>query len=164
MNLDLLVATLLLFVGAFICLMAELVVPAHGFMAVLCAVFALAGVILSFMVGPAFGIICLIGVLVLTPFLITAFVKLYPRSPVGRRVLLRGPNPGNVAAVSKQQQIELTSLIGQRGVAITTLRPAGTGLISDQRISCISEGQIIEKGAPICGVGVSGGQLVVRAM
>ncbi len=164
MNLDLLIASILLFVGAFICLAAELVVPAHGFMAMLCAVFAISGVILSFIVGPAFGTICLFTALILTPFVVAGFVKYYPHSLVGRRVLLRGPVPGKVSAVSKEQQTELTALVGRMGVALTTLRPSGTGLIDDQRIACISEGLIIEKGAPIRGVAVSGGQLVVQGL
>ena len=53
MNFDLLMACILLFVGAFICLVAELVVPAHGFMAILSAAFAISGMILSFIVGPS---------------------------------------------------------------------------------------------------------------
>ena len=164
MNLDLTVASILLFVGALISLLAELVVPAHGFMAIVSAAFAISGVILSFVVGPTFGMICLFALLVLTPFVVTGFVKFYPHSPVGRRVLLRGPDPRKVNAVSNSQQIELTALIGRPGAAITTLRPSGTGLIDGHRIACMSEGPIIEKGAPICAVAVSGGQLVVQAI
>jgi membrane-bound ClpP family serine protease len=164
MNLDLLIASILLFAGALICLAGELVVPAHGFMGILCAVFAIAGVILSFIVGPAFGTISLFTTLILTPFVVAGFVKYYPHSPVGRRVLLRGPMPDKVSAVSTSQQIELAALVGQQGIALTTLRPSGTGLINEQRIACISEGPIIEKGAPIRGVAVSGGQLVVQGL
>ena len=164
MNFDLLMACILLFVGAFICLVAELVVPAHGFMAILSAAFAISGMILSFIVGPTFGMICALALMLLTPLVITGFVKYYPHSPVGRRVLLRGPNPQKVNAVSKDQQIELTTLIGRTGYAVTTLRPSGTGLIDSHRIACISEGPIIEKGAPVRAVAVSGGQLVVQAI
>jgi membrane-bound ClpP family serine protease len=163
MNLDMLAATSLLFVGAFICLIAELVVPAHGFMALLCAAFTISGIISSFIVGPIFGMICLFAALILTPILVAAFVKFYPHSPVGRRVLLRGPNPLKISASSKEQQIELSALVGREGVAITMLRPSGAGLFESQRIACISDGPIIEKGNPIRGVGVSGGQLVVQA-
>ena len=153
MNFDLLMACILLFVGCFICLLAELVVPAHGFMAILSAAFAISGMILSFIVEPTFGMICTLALMLLTPVVITGFVKYYPHSPVGRRVLLRGPNPRKVNAVSKDQQIELTALIGRTGYAVTTLRPSGTGLIDSRRVACISEGPIIEKGAPVrcCG-------------
>ena len=164
MNFDLLSACILLFVGGFVCLLAELVVPAHGFMAILSATFAISGIILSFIVGPSFGIICAVALLVLTPLVITGFVKYYPHSPVGRRVLLRGPNPQQVNSVSKDQQTELTALIGRTGYAVTTLRPSGTGLIDNHRIACISEGPIIEKGAPVRAVAVSGGQLVVQTI
>ncbi len=164
MNFDLLSACILLFVGGFVCLLAELVVPAHGFMAILSATFAISGIILSFIVGPSFGIICAVALLLLTPLVITGFVKYYPHSPVGRRVLLRGPNPQQVNSVSKDQQTELTALIGRTGYAVTTLRPSGTGLIDNHRIACISEGPIIEKGAPVRAVAVSGGQLVVQTI
>jgi membrane-bound ClpP family serine protease len=164
MNVDLLIASILLFVGALISLLAELIVPAHGFMAVVSAAFVISGIILSFTVGSTFGTICLFALLVLTPFVVAGFVKFYPHSPVGRRVLLRGPNPRNVHAISTDQQLELTALIGHSGTAITTLRPAGTGIIEGRRIACMSEGPVIEKGAPIRAVAVSGGQLVVQAI
>ncbi len=161
---DLVLACIFLFVGAFICLIAELVVPAHGLMAILCALFAISGVILSFMVGTAFGLFSLFGALVLAPFLIAGFVKFYPYSPVGRRILLRGPKPGIVAGASEEQQADLAVLVGRYGVAVTTLRPSGTALIDGRRVACISEGPIIEKGTPIQALGVSGGQLLVQVL
>jgi membrane-bound serine protease (ClpP class) len=40
-------------------------------------------------------------------------------------------------------------LVGQRGVAATTLRPAGVGIFGDERIDVVSEGPWIEEGSVI---------------
>ena len=53
-------------------------------------------------------------------------------------------------------------LIGSEGVAFTTLRPAGTGLFKNRRLSVTTEGDYIERNTPIRIVEVEGSRIVVR--
>lgn len=58
---------------------------------------------------------------------------------------------------------ELQSLLGQSGVALTTLRPSGTAEIGGQRVDVVSEDAYIASGAPIRVIKVEGFRVVVAA-
>lgn len=53
-------------------------------------------------------------------------------------------------------------LVGARGVALTDLRPSGTGLFGEERIDVVSESEWIEAGTPIRIVSSEGYRHVVR--
>ncbi|GMR14132.1 MAG: nodulation protein NfeD [Gemmatimonadota bacterium] len=53
-------------------------------------------------------------------------------------------------------------LVGSEGVAITDLRPSGTGLFLDERLDVVSESEWIEEGTPIRVVSSEGYRHVVR--
>ncbi len=53
-------------------------------------------------------------------------------------------------------------LVGSEGVAITDLRPSGTGLFEDERLDVVSESEWIEEGTPIRVVTSEGYRHVVR--
>ncbi|WP_241156690.1 nodulation protein NfeD [Bacillus sp. FJAT-42376] len=55
-----------------------------------------------------------------------------------------------------------SDLIGQHGVCLTALRPAGTVLIGDERIDAVSEGTFTEKGKTVKVVKTEGMRVVVR--
>lgn len=60
--------------------------------------------------------------------------------------------------------VERPELVGQTGVAQTNLRPSGAALINGRRIDVVTEGPMIERGAPIKVVAVEGIKVVVRAI
>ena len=53
-------------------------------------------------------------------------------------------------------------LIGTNGVAFTPLRPGGTGVFNDRRLSVATQGEFLEKDTPITVVEVEGGRILVR--
>ncbi|KAB2333914.1 NfeD family protein [Bacillus mesophilum] len=55
-----------------------------------------------------------------------------------------------------------TELIGTEGYALTALRPAGTVVISNERIDVVSEGGFIQKDAKVRIVKAEGSRIVVR--
>ena len=162
MPIDLIIAATLLFVAAAILLVAELVVPAHGLLAVICSILTVGGMVTCFFIGPAVGIISIVAVMMVGPIVLYAGVKYYPKSPVGRRVLMHRPSPESIKGFSDQHR-ELAGMTGRRGVAVTTLRPAGVCVFDGRRMASVSEGMIITTGTPVVVVGVSGAQVVVRA-
>ncbi|HLR64504.1 MAG TPA: nodulation protein NfeD [Pseudogracilibacillus sp.] len=54
------------------------------------------------------------------------------------------------------------NLIGLDGIALTTLRPAGTALINNERMDVVTQGDYIEKNEPIEIIYVEGMRVVVR--
>ncbi len=56
----------------------------------------------------------------------------------------------------------LHELLGQQGVAITLLRPAGIATFGDRRIDVVTTGDLIDKGAKITVVEVGAGRVVVE--
>ncbi|NLN45964.1 MAG: hypothetical protein GX153_05290 [Clostridiaceae bacterium] len=57
---------------------------------------------------------------------------------------------------------DTSSLIGQEGVAITVLRPAGTGDFDGQRMDVVTEGAFIAQGTRILVIRTEGRRIVVR--
>lgn len=55
-------------------------------------------------------------------------------------------------------------LVGVRGVAITSLRPAGMGLFGEERLDVVSESEWIEEGTPIRIQSAEGYRHIVRAV
>lgn len=54
------------------------------------------------------------------------------------------------------------NLLGAEGVALTSLRPGGTGQFGDKRVSVATESDFIDKNTPIKVVEVEGNRVVVR--
>jgi membrane-bound serine protease (ClpP class) len=54
-------------------------------------------------------------------------------------------------------------LLGQEGVAMTALRPAGSARIGEERIDVVSDGTFLEEGTRIVVVEVKGSRVVVEA-
>lgn len=55
-------------------------------------------------------------------------------------------------------------LIGQTGVAVTSLRPSGTATLDGKRVDVVAESGFIERGTPVKVIAVEGLRVVVRAM
>ncbi|HCX64094.1 MAG TPA: hypothetical protein DHN33_02645, partial [Eubacteriaceae bacterium] len=53
-------------------------------------------------------------------------------------------------------------LVGKKGVTITPLRPAGTGLFDGDRIDIVSQGNYIKNDTPVEIIQVSGSRIVVK--
>ena len=88
-----------------------------------------------------------------------AVARLYPHTPIGRRLLLAPPPPQDTDDV----QPDLPH-VGDRGVAMTVLRPAGSVDIAGRRVNCVSEGEIIAAGTPVEVIHVAGSRIVVHAV
>jgi len=55
-----------------------------------------------------------------------------------------------------------SQLVGEVGVALTPLRPAGLAQLGGQRVDVVTEGEFIERGTPVEVVAVRGTSVVVR--
>ena len=69
------------------------------------------------------------------------WARYFPESRFGRAFISKG--------VTGDIRTEKPELLHQTGTAYTQLRPSGTALINGQRVDVVTEGSLIEKGAPI---------------
>ena len=83
-----------------------------------------------------------------------------PRSPMGRRLVLETALPARGGFASPPEADR--GWLGQRGVAASTLRPAGLAHLNGTRVDVVTEGEYVELGEPIEVMRVDGNRIVVR--
>ncbi len=144
----------LLIVGA-VFLLIETLLPGivAGVAGLLCLV---AGVALAYSrLGAGVGSLILMGLLLVLGVGTALWIKYLPRSPLARRFIAKR-TIGDIDAGKPD-------LLQQTGVAQSPLRPSGVAIINGRRVDVITEGSMIEPGAPVRVVAVEGMRVVVRA-
>jgi membrane-bound serine protease (ClpP class) len=139
---------------------------ASGAMAVIAVVSAAAGVVCLFQYDAKWGVSGLLALLVLIPLSIWGFVKVWPHTAVGKRIL----NEPSEEEVSKTQQAEEAAnreragLIGKVGTVVTELRPVGLAEFDGKRLEVMAETTLLGPGTKIRIVSADGMMIKVRAM
>lgn len=96
--------------------------------------------------------------LVLTSILAFFILRSLPDSRMWRRVVLDTEEKASAGYVAAPYD----DLLGASGTAFTDLRPGGTGLFKERRISVSTEGDYLTKDTPITVVEVEGSRVIVR--
>jgi membrane-bound serine protease (ClpP class) len=60
--------------------------------------------------------------------------------------------------------MQYKDLVGQEGVALTTLRPAGMARFGEKKVDVVSEGEEVERDSRVRVIEVKGNRVVVRAV
>ena len=89
-----------------------------------------------------------------------ALLRLLPRLPFGRRLVLETDMPTNLGYGSAPESDR--RWLGRRGTALSPLRPAGIAEIDGTRLDVVSDGDFIEAGALVLVTRVDGNRIVVR--
>lgn len=145
-------AILLFIVGA-VLLFGELFLPTGGILGVLAGLIFLAGVVMCFMVDRWLGLGVFLVLVILSPFVGAMMIRWYPKTPIGKRMILTGEQ-----TVVRPPPVH----IGQTGVTVTPLRPSGEVEFEDDRVEVISDRGIINPGATVRVVAIENGRPVVR--
>jgi len=152
----------LLFAAGLLVLTAELFIPSHGLLGVVGVSFLIAAIVRTFTVaGEVAGALSIVGCLVVLPALMVLAVKIWPKTPIGRRIA--PPNPIVQTTDTSIPIAELTAMLGCAGRSVSTLRPVGICDFGGKRVSCVSQMGMIEAGVEVRAVGLSGANLVVEA-
>ena len=147
--------SLLLLAGALVLLVGELLLPTHGVLGLM-GLICLAGAIgVTFYINRWLGMGVFLAAIVVSPFAWAIGLKIWERSPVGRRVLLP---PAEVA------RPVIPVKLGQVGTAFSEMRPMGEVDFDDLRMEAISERGIIRAGQKVKVVAVTNGVATVRAV
>ncbi len=99
---------------------------------------------------------------VLGSFLGGIFIfRFMPKTSAGYRIILTADEKRDAGYAATSKPLE--RLIGQEGVAITKLRPAGKAKFGEEIIVVVTEGDFLEQGCRIRVLKVEGGRVVVAA-
>ncbi|MFQ5731653.1 MAG: NfeD family protein [Planctomycetaceae bacterium] len=101
------------------------------------------------------------AVVIAIPAVIGAILYVFPRTTMGKRILLDAPSLEEVTAHAEEAE-RMQRLIGERGQTVTLLNPGGIVLVAGERHHCESQGLLIEAREDVEVVGVSGNRLIVR--
>jgi membrane-bound serine protease (ClpP class) len=155
-------AYVLIFAGLLL-LVAELFVPSGGALLALSLGALVVGVTMTFFYSndPTTGLVTLVAVFVVIPITIGLWLRYWPRTRMGRRFFLSGPEQDATVA-SMPVHVELEQLRGRFGHAVSPLRPAGVVDFEGRRVDCITEGMMVESGQWVRCIDVKAGKVVVR--
>ena len=155
---------LLLFVGGLLLLALEaFVIPGFGIAGLLGIALSLGGLFFTFAgAAPTFGdAMASFSIAMLTAVgLAIAVGFTRPKTRAWNRLVLSTSQSSG--AGYQAPRAELTGLIGQAGVALTMLRPAGAASIGGTRVDVVSDSEYVAKNTPVEVVQVEGSRVVVR--
>lgn len=149
------VLAITLFAAGLVLLAAELLLPTHGVLGILGGGAIVAALVVCFWINAWLGLAAFLATIVAMPFVGTYAVRLWPRTPLGRRLVLQPIPPAAPAP---------TVAIGQTGVTASELRPGGVCDFDDRRYEVFSEHGLIPAGATVRVVAIHDNRPIVRTM
>ena len=154
-------AILLLVVGLALVVL-EVFIPSGGILGFLAACSIIAAVAVGFMDGrPWVGSAILVTAVFGIPLAVILALHWWPRTPLGRRMLLGTPTDDEVLP-DRARRRKLKELINQVGVAKSKMLPSGAVTIDGRTIDAVSEGMPIDAGQRVRVIDVHGNRVVVR--
>lgn len=150
----------LLLAAGILLAIAEIFIPSHGLLTFLSISSFVAAVVVGFLMGTMPGVVTLLAAIVLTPFLIYALLRVWPHTPVARRLILSGPT--GIAKAGDLAHYDPKALVGRTGVTKTMLRPSGKMTLDGRPIDCVTEGDLVPAGRKVTILAVEGARVVVR--
>ena len=152
---------LLLAIIGLAAIIIELFVPAAGLIGIVGIACIIAGISMSFVTyGTVTGLLFLLAMLILTPLVIILWFKRFPRSMVGKKLILF--NPGEKPGEPPQTVVPPSPLLHCRGTAVSDLRPSGSAVIEGRKYSVVTGGEYIPRGRNILVQSVNGNRIEVR--
>jgi membrane-bound ClpP family serine protease len=154
----------------------ELFIPSGGMLGILCGLAAIASVISFFFYSPAMGGFALLVYLIATPFLLVYGVKLWSRTPIGRRLILGGTEEldgrgldedeidQEIDARRRQTHESDASLLGRIARTVTPLRPVGVIRLDGRRLDALAESGVIDVDIDVEVIAVLDNQIKVRTL
>jgi membrane-bound ClpP family serine protease len=134
---------------------AEMMLPTHGVLSIAGVLCFGCAIVVLFRANQWIGLTIFLAAIVTSPVLFSLGVKLWTKSPVGRRIVLPP-----VQTIRAPESIAL----GQIGVAVTDLRPAGECDFGDQRMRAVSQFGEIRSGEKVKIIAIDNGRPTVRTI
>lgn len=136
---------------------AEVFIPSMGVLGMAAGLSLMTSIGMAFYEDPGTGTLLLVITAVTVPIILTFGIKLFPRTPLGRKITARGFSFEDGRAVDRRDE----GLAGARGIVEAQLRPAGIARIDGRRVDVVSRGESIDAGTEVVVVEVSGNRVIV---
>lgn len=147
---------------ALVLTVAEFLLPTGGVLLVLAGCADLVGLVMVFYYGDRYmGFAAVAAEAIVLPLLAALFVYVWPRTPMGRRMIVRTEHDDATLA-ALPANLELEPLRGRMGRVVTVMRPAGVVEFDGRRVDCLSEGIMIEPDTWVRCIDVKAGRVIVR--
>ena len=158
-----LIWAILILVLGLVLLLLELFIPSAGLLSFLATTALVASVVTVFRYhGMALGAVYLATVFGLLAMLGAFFVRWWPVTPIGRRILNLPRRGSRNDANAGDKTDARNSLVGQLGRAKTKMLPSGAIEIGGRTYDAVSEGVPIEPGQTVKVIETRGNRIVVR--
>jgi membrane-bound serine protease (ClpP class) len=156
-------AVLLLLLGLALAV-GDIFLPSGGFLAFLSFCSIVGAVVLAFMKGSSeLGLGILVTALGGLPVVIILAFRYWPRTKIGRQVLLQSPTSEEVLPEEDRRE-SLHRLVGRVGRAKTKMLPNGLIAIDNHTYDAISDGTFVEPGERVRVVEIRGMRIVVEGL
>ena len=146
---------ILLLLAGLLLLVAEMLLPSQGILGLLGAVSLVACVVTCFRIDSRLGFGVLVAMVVAAPFAGMLVVNVWPKTPVGRRMIL--------TRVSGDMPVTPVA-VGQTGVTVSELRPMGVCAFGIDRLEARAERGTIPAGKLVRVVAIVDRRPTVRAV
>jgi membrane-bound ClpP family serine protease len=137
-------------------LIAEVLLPTHGVLGLMAVAAMVAGVVVCYQVSHALAFYIALGITVAAPFAGALWVRLWPKTPIGRRMVL-----GPVRSRREEEASDLLA-VGETGVVVAELRPNGLCEFAGERFEARSERGVLPAGQRVRVIAVVDGRPTVR--
>ncbi|MFO0830781.1 MAG: NfeD family protein [Phycisphaerales bacterium] len=130
---------------------AELFVPSHGALGLTSGVLAIAGVVCMFKYETSWGVGTGLALLVLGPVAVGFGMKVWPHTPLGRRIIGAPTDEEVLQSRAKEESARAArrALVGRSGTVLTDLRPVGKVEIDGARYEVLSETSFLSAGTRV---------------
>lgn len=160
---SLIYAVLLLLLFYFL-LVLEFFLPTGGMIGAAALAALVASVLVAFSHSVAAGVTILLIALATTPIIFLMMVRIWPHTPIGRRMLNRRPGElKEIVPKRTSRGTPLEELVGRIGIAKTDLLPSGLVTIDSQKLDAVSIGMPIDAGSRVIVTKTDTGKIHVRA-
>ena len=134
---------------------AEIFVPG-GILGTIGGFSLLGAIVTGFKAFPGYGAYIAVGIIVLAGIAIAAWIKIFPKTPLGKKMTI-----SNDLASAKGTESGLQELLGKKGEAVSELRPAGFAIIDNRRVDVVTQGEMISRGERIQVVNIEANHVIV---
>ncbi|MCB9845646.1 MAG: hypothetical protein H6811_06640 [Phycisphaeraceae bacterium] len=144
----------------------EVFLPSGGVIAVASVLTAVAGVVALFIFDTLWGVVGLLGTVILAPIVFFGGLNVWRNTPIGRR-MIGAPSDEELERQRREENAAVEArlaMLGSEGVAVTALRPVGVVRIDGQRHDAQAEISFIEPGDAVRVTHVDRFQMKVRAV
>jgi membrane-bound ClpP family serine protease len=151
---------LMLYVLAMVLAVVDLFVPSGGMLIAMAVLAAIGSVLFGFRSGTTLGMTMLTLVVASVPTFAVIAIKIWPHTPIGRRIILGLPKPREDAKSVESDPLQ--TLVGSVFLAEHALLPTGHLRIGHRRLNAVAESGIVEVGERVKIVAVRERNLIVR--